>query len=164
MRFGWLVLALVLGACSTDTFVGSDAGDAGSADAADDTSRPDVAVLDAGGGDADIRTDGVECQGGSTYCEAGTQVCCGNVDWSSSQCTPNNGCDQVGSHPLICDDYADCAGGICCATITGGFVTQSICAAKCSAGDTQLCATDTECDGGTCESLGDKPSWLRGCH
>jgi hypothetical protein len=164
--------------CSTDVFsadAGDDGGQQGDGAPTHDASSPDAGpadatadvpiLVDAGGGDATPVDPGILCKGSSStaYCDPSNQVCCGDATWGSASCVASAGCASIDSHPLECDDSADC-GGIekCCATVVVNTVTGSTCASSCS--QYELCTNQSQCGGKACKVIPNAtPDWLTAC-
>ncbi len=136
---------------------------------AEDVIVQDVTSVDAIGTEASTGPY-VQCdQANTLQCPAPSEVCCGNTDWTSSSCTPNSGCANVGARPLACDDITDCPSNeLCCAqvlTTSSLFVINSYCTTICNQPNTQLCRGTAECKSGSCVPLpnGSSPAWLQHC-
>lgn len=159
MRRWALALACLLG-CSTDTFSGDDAGDAG--DGGNDGPAIEAGKGEGGATDAGTCLNGNQTSGcgGGGWCNT-SEECCAND--SGAQCTTSTSCSGTS---FMCRNTADCPIGdagvftcclnnavlafdVCPRTIKGG---QAACATSCSGSGYKLCSTTADCPGAkTCQ-------------
>lgn len=93
-------------------------------------------------GAAGAPTAGITC--GDEFCDATTQSCC--LSGSLRCVARGEACDG----PVLgCTSHADCAGELCCLSLTGDVAEASSCKPTCNrpgpGRDRQLCDTDADC-------------------
>lgn len=177
-----LLLALpAVAACSTDTFVNSDAGPEGSAGEA---GTPDAPTVDGSPVEA-AAPRAFQCNGDGGTCDV-PRICCdsangnnGNPPWAATVCQDRNaGGSATCADFLECNDDRDCSveKPQCCAALAdptnpvNPVVTGSECKTTCVVGsEVRLCGstqngqTPNICSATeACKRLG-TPSWLYGC-
>ena len=136
-------------------------GDDPASDAPVESDAP-ATTVDSGGNGIGAATAGSVFCGGTACTLAGTpgNTCCVGLVPFPTTCLPTfPGCVNAGVSSISCDDAADCdSGKVCCGSMKSKNLSAS-CAASCDGGTFQVCRTNAECGGGTCEPIQDMPDY-----